>query len=244
MKLYLEKAVEMGDLLITESQITLATHDKTYPGWTGGRVILAEAYFLEFNEFLRISGDPKSFPVFINQDANGFCGSLITVGGLGDSYYEYLLKMWIYTNGEDEVYRRLFIESADSIIEHMYKVSPKGDGYLSTLDHGSLTNTQEHLTCFAGGMFALAAAANITHNHEKSAKYMEVGEMLVYLRPETVESLFILYRLTGDTKYQEWSWKIFEAIEDVCKQENGYAVISLYKYIFNTKAHPILIPNK
>ncbi len=29
------------------------------------------------------------------------------------------------------------------------------------------------------------------------------------LRPETVESLFILYRVTGDPIYQEWGWEIF-----------------------------------
>ncbi|KAM9942947.1 hypothetical protein ACTFIT_006342 [Dictyostelium discoideum] len=332
-EMYLEKAVEIGDLLLyafpkdtknpfPASQIRLATHGKTYPGWTGGCVILSEVstLFLEFNELSRISGDPKYkeysdrvidalsklkpnipglFPVFVNQDANGFCGSFITIGGLGDSYYEYLLKMWIYTNGEDEIYRRLFVESADSIIEHLYKVSPKGDGYLSAMDHNSLTNIQEHLACFAGGMFALAAAANITQDDKKSAKYMEVGEMITktcvktyltspsglapesfrvdpdsgniswnvhgtyswyILRPETVESLFILYRLTGDIKYQEWSWKIFEAIEDVCRHENGYnglknvddrkslddtqEIIPLDKYIFNTEAHPILIPKK
>ena len=30
------------------------------------------------------------------------------------------------------------------------------------------------------------------------------------LRPETVESLLILHRVTGDKKYQEYGWKIFE----------------------------------
>lgn len=29
-------------------------------------------------------------------------------------------------------------------------------------------------------------------------------------RPETVESLFVLYRITGDEKYRQWGWEIFE----------------------------------
>ncbi|KAK2953739.1 putative Mannosyl-oligosaccharide 1,2-alpha-mannosidase MNS1 [Blattamonas nauphoetae] len=33
------------------------------------------------------------------------------------------------------------------------------------------------------------------------------------LRPETVESLFYLFRMTGDEKYQDWAWEIFEAFE-------------------------------
>jgi hypothetical protein len=30
------------------------------------------------------------------------------------------------------------------------------------------------------------------------------------LRPETVESLFYLYRVTGDHKYQDWGWEILQ----------------------------------
>lgn len=40
-------------------------------------------------------------------------------------------------------------------------------------------------------------------------------------RPETVESLFIAYRLTGDEKYRDYGWNIFQAIEKHCKIETG-----------------------
>ncbi|EGG17772.1 glycoside hydrolase family 47 protein [Cavenderia fasciculata] len=52
------------------------------------------------------------------------------------------------------------------------------------------------------------------HNYFSSPAY--------FLRPETIESLFYMYRFTGDTKYQEWGWRMFEAIEKYCKTENGY----------------------
>lgn len=32
-------------------------------------------------------------------------------------------------------------------------------------------------------------------------------------RPETVESLFVMWRITGDPIYREWGWKIFQAFE-------------------------------
>jgi len=38
-----------------------------------------------------------------------------------------------------------------------------------------------------------------------------------------VESLFILYRITGDKKYQEWGYKIFLAIEKYCRTESAYS---------------------
>jgi mannosyl-oligosaccharide alpha-1,2-mannosidase len=43
-----------------------------------------------------------------------------------------------------------------------------------------------------------------------------------YLRPEFVESLFILYRTTGDKRYQDFAWDIFQSIEKYCKVEKGY----------------------
>ncbi|CAO3667384.1 unnamed protein product [Rhizopus stolonifer] len=45
------------------------------------------------------------------------------------------------------------------------------------------------------------------------------------LRPETLESLFILYRVTGDQKYQEYGWEIFQAIEKWCKTKSAFAAV-------------------
>ncbi|PFH45060.1 glycoside hydrolase family 47 protein [Amanita thiersii Skay4041] len=41
------------------------------------------------------------------------------------------------------------------------------------------------------------------------------------LRPETVESLFLAYRLTGDEKYRQYGWNIFQSIEKYCKLSSG-----------------------
>ncbi|KAI8336789.1 glycoside hydrolase [Chlamydoabsidia padenii] len=45
------------------------------------------------------------------------------------------------------------------------------------------------------------------------------------LRPETLESLFYFYRMTGDTSYQDKAWTIFESIEKYCKVKYGYSRI-------------------
>lgn len=37
------------------------------------------------------------------------------------------------------------------------------------------------------------------------------------LRPEVVESLFILHQITGDPVYREWGWEIFQCIEKYCR---------------------------
>lgn len=41
------------------------------------------------------------------------------------------------------------------------------------------------------------------------------------LRPETVESLFLAFHLTGDPIYREWGWEIFQAFDKHCKLSNG-----------------------
>jgi len=46
------------------------------------------------------------------------------------------------------------------------------------------------------------------------------------LRPETVESLFLAYRLTGAEKYRKWGWDIFQSIQKHCRLDSGgYASI-------------------
>jgi mannosyl-oligosaccharide alpha-1,2-mannosidase len=45
------------------------------------------------------------------------------------------------------------------------------------------------------------------------------------LRPESVESFFVLYHLTGDPVYREWGWEVFQAIERYCRTNGGYGAI-------------------
>ncbi|KAG8220813.1 glycoside hydrolase family 47 protein [Butyriboletus roseoflavus] len=46
-----------------------------------------------------------------------------------------------------------------------------------------------------------------------------------YLRPEAVESFYILWRTTGDVKWRHRGWSVFQAIERVAKAPSGYASV-------------------
>ena len=37
------------------------------------------------------------------------------------------------------------------------------------------------------------------------------------LRPEAVEAICMLYRITNDTTYRDWGWQIFEAFDKYSK---------------------------
>ncbi|KAJ2571217.1 Endoplasmic reticulum mannosyl-oligosaccharide 1,2-alpha-mannosidase [Coemansia sp. RSA 1813] len=72
--------------------------------------------------------------------------------------------------------------------------------------------------------------SNALSGQDKGIKRDTDGMMSIdrryILRPETLESLFILYRVTGDPKYQEWGWNIFLGIEKYTKIESGgYAAL-------------------
>ncbi len=59
------------------------------------------------------------------------------------------------------------------------------------------------------------------------------------LRPETVESLFLAWRLTGDQKYRDYGWGIFQAIEKYCKVDTGG-----YATIVNVDEVPVRLEDK
>ncbi|KAJ7218208.1 glycoside hydrolase family 47 protein [Mycena rebaudengoi] len=70
------------------------------------------------------------------------------------------------------------------------------------------------------------------------------GEPPVYdaryiLRPETVESLFIAWRLTGNQRYRAYGWDIFQAIEKHCRVETGG-----YASVLNVEEVPVTWEDK
>ncbi|KYQ90097.1 glycoside hydrolase family 47 protein [Tieghemostelium lacteum] len=290
-EMFLEKAKEMGHILLKafvqifpRTSLNIGSSYSSIPSWTGGCVILSEfgTMFLEFEHLARLTGDkvfyeksramldhldnmhkktPGLYPIYVAEDGSRFCNDQISLGAMGDSFYEYLIKMWIYYDKQEDQWQRMYMESTDSVIKHMYKVSGKGHGYIPNYSNGRSNTNQEHLTCFAGGMFALGAAHNITGNETLNRIHFHIGKEVTkscaesyirtgsglgpevfgfdsegeitangygavpwyILRPETAESLFILFRLTGDTLYQDYGWKMWEAIEKHCRVEGGYA---------------------
>ncbi|XP_028270044.1 mannosidase, alpha, class 1B, member 1b isoform X2 [Parambassis ranga] len=59
--------------------------------------------------------------------------------------------------------------------------------------------------------------------HEGSTRDIDVklADRHNLLRPETVESLFYLYRFTEDHKYQDWGWEIFQNFNKYTKVSTG-----------------------
>ncbi|CAJ1400591.1 unnamed protein product [Effrenium voratum] len=59
----------------------------------------------------------------------------------------------------------------------------------------------------------------------RGEKRIPQGAAHSFLRPETAESLFYMYRLTGHEKYRKWGKKLFHAIVEHSKLPGGYGSV-------------------
>ena len=51
---------------------------------------------------------------------------------------------------------------------------------------------------------------------------MDAADTGNVLRPEAVESLYYMWRLTGEQRYREWGWSIFQAFQEHARGDVGY----------------------
>lgn len=97
----------------------------------------------------------------------------MSLGALGDSFYEYLLKAWLQSGQTDDEARDMYDEAMSAIIDHMVRKSAGGLTYVSDLKFDRLEHKMDHLACFAGGLFGLGSR---TLQNQYTEKYMEVAK--------------------------------------------------------------------
>ncbi|KAK1938174.1 Endoplasmic reticulum mannosyl-oligosaccharide 1 [Phytophthora citrophthora] len=191
-------------------------------------------------------------------------GSDISIGALGDSHYEYLLKQWLLTGKQDNQLRDMYVTAVSGIQTELLGYSyPSKYAFIGKKNFlGELEPAMEHLTCFVPGMLALGYFHGMPTSHLELAKELTETCVQMYLqsqsglspektqfatpvdpnnpnqdprpelstipdqdynilRPETVESLMILYRVTGEETYREYGRTIMESFENHSKVESG-----------------------
>lgn len=55
---------------------------------------------------------------------------------------------------------------------------------------------------------------------------VEVNDRRYILRPEAIESVFLMYRMTGDKKWADKAWKMFQAVEKHTRTRTAAAALS------------------
>ena len=253
----------IGTLVLEWTRLSDLTGNETYAQLTQ----IAESYLLNpqpaYNEpWDGLVGTNVNITTGLFEDASGGWN-----GGT-DSFYEYLIKMYIYDTSRFAEYRDRWIAAADSTIENLasHPSSRPELTFLAAYDNQTLIKESGHLACFDGGNFILgglvlkeqkyvdfgielvaaceqtysqtltgigpesfswnesAVPANQSEFYQRAGFYITNGQYI--LRPEVLESFYYAYRATGDSKYQDWSWNGFVAINATTRVGAGFSGIT------------------
>ncbi|XP_042523213.1 mannosyl-oligosaccharide 1,2-alpha-mannosidase IA isoform X1 [Dipodomys spectabilis] len=183
---------------------------RNWPWASGGSSILAEfgTLHLEFMHLSHLSGNPifaekvmnirkvlnklekpeGLYPNYLNPSSGQWGQHHVSVGGLGDSFYEYLLKAWLMSDKTDLEAKKMYFDAVQAIETHLIRKSSGGLTYIAEWKGGLLEHKMGHLTCFAGGMFALGAdgAPEALTQH-----YLELGAEIARTCHESYNRTFM-----------------------------------------------------
>ncbi|WEW61212.1 mannosyl-oligosaccharide 1,2-alpha-mannosidase [Emydomyces testavorans] len=243
---------------------------------------------------------PGMWPLGIDALAPSFTADRrFTFGAMSDSLYEYLPKEYLMLGGQSPQYKEMYERAMEEAREHLFfrpRTSKGEDILISGTAHAvgrSVVNLKpqgQHLTCFSGGMMAIASKifdlpddleigrkltegciwayrsmpsgvmpeiftavpcdSNEdpqctwsprlwfdTEDYEKMTTgeletkaqaqglipgFLRVDDAKYHLRPEAIESVFILYRISGDQSLQDKGWDMFTAIEKHARTDIAY----------------------
>lgn len=303
---------ELGSLSMEFTRLTQLTGD---PKWYDAIARITDV--LEENQ--NATKLPGLWPIFIDAVNNDYdFDTTFTMGGMADSVYEYLPKQHLMLGGQNDQYRSMYDISLAAAKENLF-FQALNPGDKSILIPGTVRGRNaakreriasgQHLTCFAGGMVALASrifsqpeeletarqlvegciwsyesmptgigpeiyhpatclpgedcswseerwhrailssgnsdgdVANLAERAQAVIKatgippgFISVNDARYLLRPEAIESVFVLYRITGDRTLQDRAWKMFTSIVAAAKTNIAFASINDV-----TQARPELI---
>uniref|UniRef100_H0VLV5 alpha-1,2-Mannosidase n=1 Tax=Cavia porcellus TaxID=10141 RepID=H0VLV5_CAVPO len=168
-------------------------------GWatSGSSSVLAEfgSLHLEFLHLTELSGNPifaekvrnirkvlrkidkplGLYPNFLSPVSGNWVQHHVSIGGLGDSFYEYLIKSWLMSAKTDLEAKNMYYEALEAIETYLLNVSPGGLTYFAEWRGGILDHKMGHLACFSGGMLSLGAE---DAKEEKRAHYQELAAQI------------------------------------------------------------------
>jgi mannosyl-oligosaccharide alpha-1,2-mannosidase len=197
----------------------------------------------------------RLYPERINSETGDIHTSVYSVDAMSDSFYEYLIKIWLLTNHTLPVMLERYQMAVDGIEDELTRRHNNWTFVGRRNGGGAVEQTVTHLAAFVPGMLTIGAVKE----NPKALNHLQLANELVetfvdwykmqptglmpecvrvnsrginfcddryQLRPETIESLFYLYRFTGLPKYRDYAWTIFQAIETHCKVTYGYATVT------------------
>ena len=214
---------------------------------------------LEFGTLSRLTGNPVYYDksknalvqLFNRRSAIGLVGTVINVetgawldttshiGGMIDSYYEYLFKAWKLFGDPD--CKRMWDASVAAVNRYLADTTTSALWYgQAGMNSGVRTGTRfGALEAFFPGLLAysgdLSRAARLEEScyrmwnlHGIEPEELDYAAMKsvsrhYYLRPEIIESAFYLHRVTGDVRYLVMGETFLHSLMRWCRVNGAYA---------------------
>ncbi|KAJ9057578.1 hypothetical protein DSO57_1021267 [Entomophthora muscae] len=228
---------------------------------------------LEFARMSQLTGDPKYFNAALkvydvldqNKPGSGlyyadldvntgkFTSKTLTYGAIGDSFYEYLIKLRVMLGPQNGAkYLRMFDESMIQFKSQLLVPCYGNRLCLGFNDrNGKFQPLIQHLNFFVPGMLLLgdgylpgrnlsAIGLDLLETFSHIPRLARTGlapelvsfspnaEMRIeskanILRPELVESFFYAYRATHNPIYQDRTWAAFQAFRNYSLANYGFS---------------------
>jgi mannosidase alpha-like ER degradation enhancer 2 len=161
------------------------------------------------------------------------------ISGMIDSYYEYLLKAWLLFGDPD--FRTMWEASVDPVNRYLahdldgrlwYGHADMFSGERSETRFGALDAFWPGVLALSGDLHRagrlMESVYSMWTTFDVEPEQMDYTTMEVVhggypLRPEALESAYILFTLTGDGRYKAMGWDIFRRIVRWCRTDQGFA---------------------
>merc|ERR1719383_533102 len=180
----------------------------------------------------------------------------------GDSFYEYLLKVWILGGKKDDNLWRMYDSAAQGLEKHMIRNGPSGHKFVGNVflvksKVNRYEEEMEHLTCFVPGWLALGASHR--KDGEVKKRHMQLAVDLAEtcwemynqqptgIAPERVKNMLFDLSTTTTREYilrpeavEGW-WYMYELTKDPKYREWGWQMfLKIEKWLWTSYGYASL----
>jgi mannosyl-oligosaccharide alpha-1,2-mannosidase len=165
---------------LPHNTVDLLTHRHFSPDWAAGASVLSEfgtvqlelrtlsfhtrdpSYDMRATHIMDIveAKAPIDFlcPVYMSLTTANWITDHVSMGALGDSFYEYVIKQYLLTGRTEKRYRDMARAICDAVVDRLvFRSAVNGWAYMAEWRRNEFYHKQDHLACFFGGNLALAA---------------------------------------------------------------------------------------
>lgn len=122
-------------------------------------------------------------PFALSLSSGRYSTNLVTLGAPADSYFEYLVKVWVQGGRREIAYWHLFASVVDSMVQVAMYTSRHGDMIVRELLPGrdgglQYSHKMDHFSCYIPGMIVLGVDGLGDDEVERREQWMQLAEGL------------------------------------------------------------------